>query len=180
MVKELKKIISIGIGFSCLLGCASKDLAIRGWIVTDDIYVFDEFGSLDKTQYYSLMYATTAKSLDIFRIDDVFLPGFNYNRAFSQIPEKRNSENYFSIWLLEKEKIVRDTVYNYGARRKEYSLGRYDLEQLDDTPTRIHTIVYLGAKNSMRKKTKNIGLKKFSRKLIPKFYRTPYSMRRVF
>ncbi len=136
--------------FICLIfiGCSNKELlAVRTWLVTDDVYTFDEEGYLVPSGYEMSYGFDNTYYPEIPKSEKIDLPGFFYSRTFFKYPlityhEIKHAEISISMTERCKER----------KQRKYYLLGKYKLSEIGEKITWIHTMVYLGERNFRERK----------------------------
>lgn len=136
--------------FICLIfiGCSNKELlAVRTWLVTDDVYNFDEDGYLLPFGYEMHYGFNNTYYPEIPKSEKIDLPGFFYSRTFFKYPpipyhEIKNAE--ISISMTER--------CTERKQKKYYLLGKYKPSDSGEKITWIHTMVYLGERNFRKRK----------------------------
>lgn len=130
--------------FFILNGCAKREFGIYAWVVTDNLYTFDEYGVLRNPDYY----LSTGSNFRLFCLVDPFLPGFFYtaqNPYIAQIPLNGKPIRIF----LDRIGFPSLTIAELNSDLSKFKFKK--------EPTRVYSIVYIGSENfHSRKKNNNL------------------------
>lgn len=145
---SIKNIVYFSFYLILFIGCCDKELlAVRTWLVTDDVYNFDEEGYLVPFGYEICYGFNNTYYPEITKIEKMDLPGFFYSRTFFKYPlitynEIKHAEVSISMTERCEER----------KQKKYYLLGKYKPSEFGEKVTWIHTIVYLGERNFRARK----------------------------